>query len=226
MNTRLIVDGLWHCLCPSFDAAAVTTTRSLRKPFTIHSSRPKPRRLQLCHSKSIHTTSHPQAIQYSALPTPYISPTANDLTPRDHARQRHFPNPPKSVAEIAEESAIDKALIQHYVLPDGRRILADSLHYIPVEQLHDVLRHLRNEASALIRVKDLVRHLVKERNQKPCLLYYDSLIRVNADAAYGSAETVNQLLQDMARHGIVGDSSLFHSVLQVSCTPDTITITQ
>jgi hypothetical protein len=64
-------------------------------------------------------------------------------------------------------------------------------------------------------IVNLVQYLVTTRREKPSLIHYDALIRANSDAAYGSAEVVKGLLQEMKESGIAGDAGLYHGVLQV-----------
>jgi hypothetical protein len=64
-------------------------------------------------------------------------------------------------------------------------------------------------------IVNLVEYLVTTRREKPSLIHYDALIRANSDAAYGSAEVVKGLLQEMKESSIAGDAGLYHGVLQV-----------
>lgn len=82
--------------------------------------------------------------------------------------------------------------------------------------LHDRLRACRAEEAQFDQVVDLVEYLLKGRGEQPSLIHYDSLIRANADAEKGSAESVRALLNEMKVEGIKGDSGLYHGALQVS----------
>lgn len=64
-------------------------------------------------------------------------------------------------------------------------------------------------------IAKLVEYLVTIRREQPALIHYDALIRANSDAAYGSAEVVRGLLNEMKDSGIGADSGLYHGVLQV-----------
>ncbi|CZT43709.1 uncharacterized protein RSE6_03783 [Rhynchosporium secalis] len=83
-----------------------------------------------------------------------------------------------------------------------------------IPQLHDKLRRLRMERKAYTKVADLVEYLIKVRGEKPALIHYDSLIRVNASALLGSAVAIRNLLNEMKEHTIAPDSGLFHGALQ------------
>lgn len=60
-----------------------------------------------------------------------------------------------------------------------------------------------------------MKYLICERGEKPALIHYDALIRANADAEFGSAEVVKDLLIEMKEERIAADSGLYHGVLQV-----------
>jgi hypothetical protein len=91
----------------------------------------------------------------------------------------------------------------------------NSLDDVPIAQLHETLRNIRTENGAYNRIVELVTYLIKNRGEKPSLLHYDALIRANADAGRGSADIVAHLLREMKQEGIVPDSGLYHSTLQV-----------
>ncbi|KAG4430687.1 hypothetical protein IFR05_013839 [Cadophora sp. M221] len=91
-----------------------------------------------------------------------------------------------------------------------------------IPQIHDLLRKRRAERKAYNKVADLVAYLVCVRGEKPALIYYDSLIRANADSM-GSATSVRTLLEDMKEFGIAPDSGLYHGALQaLAIHPDYI----
>ena len=58
-----------------------------------------------------------------------------------------------------------------------------------------------------------MQHLIEVRHEKPSLRHFDALIRANADAQHGSAEVVEELLREMDKEGIIGDSGLYHGVM-------------
>lgn len=58
-----------------------------------------------------------------------------------------------------------------------------------------------------------MQHLIEVRHEKPSLRHFDALIRANADAQHGSAEVVEELLREMEKEGIIGDSGLYHGVM-------------
>jgi hypothetical protein len=86
---------------------------------------------------------------------------------------------------------------------------------LSVVELHDILRTVRDESGSYQKTINLVQYLIKNRGERPNVRHFDALIRANADAERGSAEEVEGLLKEMDKQGIIGDSSLYHSVLMV-----------
>ena len=84
-----------------------------------------------------------------------------------------------------------------------------------IPMLHDRLRAYRLEAGQFDQVVALVEYLLVKRDDQLALLHYDSLVRANADAEKGSAESVRVLLEEMDEASIKGDSGFYHAVLQV-----------
>ena len=188
--TRIPIDGLWRCLCPAIDQIALSFAARQRKPLRRNPHRP---RLEQC------------------LATKAARPTKQyQQTRKIHSTSR------RRQGDIA-----DKGNTGQRTSNGGRTRLNNMPHFqalddVPIVNLHETLRALRTEEGSFKKVSELVMHLVKERGDKPGLLHYDALIRANADAKYGSAGVVADLLKDMEMDGISPDAGLYHSVLQVS----------
>jgi len=60
-----------------------------------------------------------------------------------------------------------------------------------------------------------VDYLISQRLEKPSLIHYNALVRINAYARLGSAAVVEELMEDMKEHGIQPNSEFYHNVLQV-----------
>ena len=90
-----------------------------------------------------------------------------------------------------------------------------SLDEVPITELHDTLRNIGPKDGAYKSIADLVDYMITSRGEKPSLPLYDALIRANADASYGSADAVANLLREVKEEKIVPDSNLYHSALQV-----------
>jgi len=94
----------------------------------------------------------------------------------------------------------------------GGKVKLDDMS---IEELHDLLREVRDQEGAYDRIIDIVDYLIRVRGEKPGLRHFDALIRANADAERGSAEVVEGLLREMDKEGIIGDSGLYHGVMMV-----------
>lgn len=188
-GTRIAIDGLWRCLCPSFDALVfpqlnAPLTRGASRPL-INSKKPTlPRRARNVSSYS--STGVPRVQSQDPFKQQFQGHIQGSRTPSTRKNSAQDPAPPYA-----------------------------SLDDVPIAQLHETLRNIRTENGAYNKIVDLVMYLVKNRGEKPSLLHYDALIRANADAGHGSAEIVAHLLSEMTQKGIVPDSGLYHSALQV-----------
>lgn len=189
LGNRIAIDGLWRCLCPSFDALAFSRLkaplrRSASCPWIVSKKPTLPCRARNISSYSSADvaniqTQHQDNERFQA----HMQESRNLTTPWNSAQA---PAPPYA-----------------------------SLDDVPIAQLHETLRDIRTENGAYKKIVELVTYLIKNRGEKPSLLHYDALIRANADAGYGSAEIVAHLLREMKQEGIVPDSGLYHSALQV-----------
>ena len=183
---RIVADGLWRALCPSFEALTVskvrtplqnvvrranTKTRSPRARASISASQRR------CTSTYTTITPTPEPL------APPGKPSLHELPSRSKRSERRKPN-----LNIDLESAT-------------------------TEELHNQLREIRDVAGAYNHIIDVVQHLVEARHEKPSLRQFDALIRANADAQHGSAEVVEELLREMDKEGIIGDSGLYHGVM-------------
>ncbi|KAI6244873.1 Pentatricopeptide repeat-containing protein [Erysiphe necator] len=89
-------------------------------------------------------------------------------------------------------------------------------------ELHDLVFNIdsgKSETSNVI--YQIVEHLITVRKEKPCSLHYAALIRANASAYFGSAESVRDLLSEMDKFGIIKDSQVYHyALLALAIHPD------
>ncbi|KAL2061906.1 hypothetical protein VTL71DRAFT_7284 [Oculimacula yallundae] len=203
-STRLPVDGLWRCLCPAIESILGAryapilqsrpilpthnkTRRELNRPRThlIHTT--TRRRTQEGHGRigGLHRESHVLLPKSTASITPVSG------------RQVRKPSIYKSREDLEREER------QH-----------EEWSGLSIPQLHDVLRKKRMERRTYTEVAELVEYLINIRGEKPALIHYDSLIRVNADAMLGSAVSIRNLLKDMEQSAVAPDSGLFHGALQ------------
>jgi hypothetical protein len=185
--SRITIDGLWRCLCPSIDAIA---TSQLRAPIRNNQFRSIPHRRVLARPQLVWKVS------------------ARCLHSEARSAFQQLGEKEAQIQDTRDASGYFK-FIQPSKSPHA------TLDELTISELHDSLRHLNAENGAYKKIADLVEYLIDKREEKPSLLHYDALIRANADASYGSADAVANLLEEMKEAGIVADSGLYHSVLQV-----------
>lgn len=210
--TRIPIDGLWRYLCPAIDGLAIAQAshplRSVRKLPTRHYFDERSRVRQL-HSSSPAQFENAEVVsrKYEPVADPQMPPRSPTAQPIIRT-VRAAPSPPVRtfVSSIpSPPGVLDEKQFARY------RCLDD----IPVAHLHERLRQTRNGDEEYQHVAELVEHLVAERGEKPALIHYHALIRVNADANNGSAEVVERLLKEMKAEGVGADSGLYHAILQV-----------
>jgi hypothetical protein len=186
-GTRIVIDGLWRCLCPSVDTFAVSQLNSSVRRGSIRPSLPPTRRRlsglsRSSLSRSIHGKANVK-LQCQGYGTAAEGCETEGCTTL---------------------SAVPKSTPSHASFDD-----------VPVTELHDALRHTGTKGDAYKSISDLVEYLIKFRGEKPSLLHYDALVRANADVSKGSADGVASLLREVKEENIKPDSNLYHSALQV-----------
>jgi hypothetical protein len=184
---RIPIDGLWRCLCPSFDVIALA--RSSRRISTLRPATTRPQR----DSKK------------SSCPRIRIQPLYNVPTTFETSPFTLVKRPVDGIQQIRRIEAADQESKAEW----------EKLDQVPLTHLYDYLRQLTTEDGSYQKIADLVEYLVSQRGEKPSVIHYDALIRANSDAENGSAAIVESLLDEMKAEGITPTSSLYHGVLQV-----------
>ena len=188
-GTRIAIDGLWRCLCPSFDAIVLS---QLKVPIRRGAARPS-------------IGSRKQALSKPTWRFSTYSTTNGSRT------DTKFLDKERSPAHIQQSASSSTA----WSSAQAPAPSYTNLDEVPIAQLHETLRGIRTQNGAYNKIVDLVTYLINSRREKPSLLHYDALIRANADAAHGSAAVVAHLLREMKQEGVVPDSGVLHSALQV-----------
>lgn len=198
-GTRITLDGLWNCLCPSVDAASLLKICSGPTVF-----RPRtylPRLLPLpsrpeCQARPFHYTSR--------------RPTKSD------DRQLAFTK--YAYGRVREGQGEDKSItVKDLLRNDGLRTnggLSSKLHGAPTTVIYETLRALQGKSGQRHKIRAIVEYLVKSREEKPNAFLYEALIASNWDVA-GSAAEVKDLMDEMRSLGIAGTASLYHAALRV-----------
>jgi hypothetical protein len=194
--TRVPVDGLWRCLCPSIDSIVLSYNSR-----TLPTIRPRWHSLQSKSPASLRPRTRP-----------FHSTSRGQFKTSDEIGNLRLES-----ASSIPRSGSRKPTLGYFRPSNGGPPATSSANKddIPSPQLHDRLRQMVTEEGRYHDIVELVEYLVTTRGEKPSLLHYDALIRANSDAAYGSVEVVRGLLQEMKESRILGDAGLYHGVLQV-----------
>jgi pentatricopeptide repeat protein len=190
-RTRMVIDGLWRCLCPSVDSIAFS--RTLKFPSFRSLCAPKPTRFvpQSCDALRRYERReyHGTASAYEQ----HNAETESSRLPRDHKWPERTRDPVKVLLECE---------------PPYRE-LANA----PVPIIYDALRKLRNSKDSFRRVAAFVGHLVRER-EAPSLFLYEILVHVMVDTRC-SARALLKLIAEMEEIGITKSPALYQSALAV-----------
>jgi hypothetical protein len=195
---RLAIDGLWRCLCPSFDSQGLSQLRRLL--------RRAPTRLCVPANSTLNEKVHSRRAQSRHF---HSGGTLHASSRRDLERllvrgRHHF---------VSKDDAFGSNNSSTPPAADAFKYI--KLDEVPVAELQDVLQVMKDKEGEYHKTLDLVKLLIQRAGGKPELAHYNALISANADANNGSAVIVAKLLQDMKEVGIVADSGLYHKALQV-----------
>ncbi|KAI1415876.1 hypothetical protein F5Y13DRAFT_155552 [Hypoxylon sp. FL1857] len=199
---RVVIDGLWRCLCPSFDIA---TLSKLIGPPRSPRQRPIP-----SPSYNTQATSRQSCREYRCV----IAKTYDDrgLDNRDSVEKSRI----QYLKRLAKRSPwVPGALLR------GVDAFATRLDRIPTKTIYAALKELSRAEGTYPSIVKMVEYLVKERKEKPNAMLYESLIRANVDKDRGSAEVAAQLLKEMGKLGIPTTPQIYQAVLEVTAVhPD------
>lgn len=224
-GARIIIDGLWHCLCPSIDAT--TFTRAVSTPYhprlSHHHCRP-PRadtKKQTCGAaRLLHTTPRDDRDHDLASlgQIPPKSTPEEPLAPLPAIDQENKPpsssNPPNNTAaNLASTKNVEKILKKTFPF----ELPADVTTRDVVEALR-FTRDLQKPRWKTMTAK-LVEHLLA-KGVPPNTFIYETLLMAQSSLE-GSANTVSSLLGEMRKKKIPWSSTAYHSALRVcdTCPP-------
>lgn len=195
---KLILDGLWYCLCPSFSLATprrpgVSLVKGRRD---LHSGRLPSSLPRRCYSSSKSAGADNDSTQEGAAQAS-ASNTKSSAALRNSPHVRSIPtrriaHPPKQFPEVPENLAGQST--------------AD---------LESKLKELSTRAPTIHGTLQILQTLVRDRHVRPGVRHYRALILANADPERGSPEVLRGLLSEMENNGIPVDSGTLHAALQV-----------
>ncbi|KAK0629892.1 hypothetical protein B0T17DRAFT_526896 [Bombardia bombarda] len=188
-TSRIVVDGLWRCLCPSIDAtllAKATLTPLLasssrhqnawrRRPHTGHG---RGRPILRCHAPQ------PRAM-HSYSPSPLTEASSSNSLPVTADDLLRSEAPGDQLMDQAPTAVIYEALRKAKARPDSRQWILTVLKY-----------------------------LIESRREKPNVFLYEAMIMSNWDPA-GSVFDLEAILQALDRDGIQPSDGIYHAALQM-----------
>jgi hypothetical protein len=201
--SKLAIDELWACLCPSWNSTAL-----LRGPTRIQRARNLPRCLH----------APPARRAYSAEGQQFEDRGYN--TRRLEARSRHFDavyNPSeRSPARVYKENI---PVWKYQQQKKDKTQEQDKepevdLSAVSTNSLYNRLR-LAAAKGEYYKTRQLVEFLIRERREKPSVEHYNALILSNVSADPGAAWRVHGLLAEMQQAGLQLDAATCHAVLKV-----------
>ncbi|KAI3342988.1 hypothetical protein F4824DRAFT_485771 [Ustulina deusta] len=200
---RIVVDGLWRCLCPSIDIA------SLSKPFDLW-------RVPRARSGSSFANRSPPS-RYS--PQQCRRQYAHVAAPLEH-QGKQSEGPDKSRAAYLKRIARRSPWIPSAIFEDLDSFNT-KLDKMSTRDIYAVLKELQYAEDTYLPITRLVEYLIKEREEKPNAALYESLIKANINKQYGSAKVATQLLKEMQSRNIAATPEIYQALLAVAAVhPD------
>ncbi|KAI0460185.1 hypothetical protein F5B21DRAFT_135439 [Xylaria acuta] len=205
---RIVVDGLWRCLCPSIDVV------SLSKPFDLWHT-PRARSASLA-SRSIPSKYHQQPCQRQ------YSQVAAFLGHRSGQNDGSEGSRVAYLQRLAKRSPwLPGAVLRHLDSFDTK------LDKMPTRTIYATLKELQNAEDTYFPITWLVEYLVKERGERPNAALYESLIKANINKQYGSAKVAAQLLKEVQSRNVPTTPEIYQALLEVTAVhPDYVLRTQ
>ncbi|CAK7232646.1 hypothetical protein SBRCBS47491_008342 [Sporothrix bragantina] len=241
-GTRIVVDGLWRCLCPSVDATAllraVNGGAGTARPTLQHASRivrparaahilaRRPRSGCIATSAgSAAVASAPVSGQGNSSRTasfPHGSTGIRFIHGNATARVGRLGFTASSTNESRDPSANraspadQQQLMQLAVhsLLRARPPFQRELAAASTSAIYEALRELQDKPQAFNRIQAFARYLLDERREAPTAALYEALVRSNCHVN-GSADAVQDLLRVLQEGRIEGTPSLFQGALSV-----------
>ncbi|KAL2004267.1 hypothetical protein VTN02DRAFT_3992 [Thermoascus thermophilus] len=207
---KLIFDGLWHCLCPSFGHTALRRPRlpliSRKRP-SAYISATFTAAAQRCDRSAAnlnHSGGKPDSKALSGDESSGSSPAEQSHTNTQGNRQggKHIPS---SGAKFKRVKVRKRTRLAGVPKDIERRT---------TENLENTLQNVVHEKPSVESATQILRALIRDRNIRPEVRHYRALILANIDAERGRPETIRNLLKEMERNGIPADSGTLHAALK------------
>ncbi|KAL2820334.1 hypothetical protein BJX63DRAFT_311385 [Aspergillus granulosus] len=212
-HKRLVLDELWHCLCPSFTS---NTLKRSRIPL-------------LAKTRSRCPT--------SVLPIPSSLPkrySSNSAQPQDASGKngerpvssdKSLDIPFKNEPSIPPRN-VDRPKSHRNKQARGGYIVPIHLHSLTTQEIEAKLQDLAKNFPNVHSAMQKLQHLIQDRRIRPSARHYKWLIQCNSDPQHGSPVLIRQLLLEMERNNIPLDSGTLHAALQALAVHPDYTLRQ
>ncbi|RAH65023.1 pentatricopeptide repeat protein [Aspergillus aculeatinus CBS 121060] len=210
-RTNLVLDGLWFCLCPSFNFNTLHRARTALQGARRFSSRnnssfgPQTNTPIRQYLNKQHSDSNAPKKQLGDGETPRSIP--DQATSQQHGDGHDQQGSARRSIDLSTTYAADDA--------------PETLAGIKTQSLETRLQELTAQNPRIQSATQILRILVRDRQIPPQTRHYRALVLAHSDAMRGSTDTVRSLLAEMEDNGIPADSGTLHAALQVSAVhPD------
>ncbi|KKK22054.1 hypothetical protein AOCH_003463 [Aspergillus ochraceoroseus] len=211
---RLVLDGLWRCLCPSF------TLKTLKRHSVVRPAKPGsrplsstllPPPLSACHQRYYSTNSSGDVDRHEA---PGDRSYAIDIH-TDTLPDQEFSHIKGADNKIEQLLGYRKSWQTHGV--------PEQLQHWSTAKLEAKLRNIADRRPNVHSATQILRLLIRDRCIRPEGRHYKWLIQCNADPDRGTPILVRRLLAEMDENGIPADSGTLHAALQaIAVHPDSL----
>ncbi|KAL4893051.1 hypothetical protein BDV59DRAFT_207897 [Aspergillus ambiguus] len=207
-RTALILDGLWLCLCPSFQTTALKRPSILlANGRYIHEHAPTSWSSRRCLSDG-RSTLHRRnpATETDRYTTHHNEQLPDQRIPLEPNELRSCPKDANAVPDPGD--------------PFGDRLrrpppgVPKSLERKLSSVLETKLQELGAHEPRILSATQILRILIRDRHVRPEVRHYRALILANSDPERGSPDAVRHLLAEMEENGIPADSGTLHAALQ------------
>ncbi|KAK3990116.1 hypothetical protein QBC44DRAFT_326248 [Cladorrhinum sp. PSN332] len=206
---RIVIDGLWRCLCPSIDAAFLA--KAIEKPLPLSTPRgvlATTRRQRNNNNNNINngsttTTRHQQQIRGRA--------NGSNHTPNQIAKFYKIDRNAKHSAWSAER------IVQNHTIDYG------ALDATPVANIYKAIRTLQDIQDSATKIRMLVYYAVK-RGERPNSDLYEAMVAAACDPRKGFGDELHNIWIEMAALEVAPSASFYHTMLKaLAIHPDYLT---
>lgn len=234
---RIVLDGLWRCLCPALDTSALS--QALTKPTSGLAQRSRSRptatnatatAIPPCASTSSFSSASRQFRRSIFTKAPDNSFTGSTEAERarhaEYARTAYLQRRAKSTPWIPESffenisnddisSSQDKNGGMRGQEKSGSDRFNRDLQSTSREVIYEALAALQESENSYFNIVRLAEHLVTQRRERPNARLYEALIKANVNHVHGSAEVARDLFREMVRLRITPSPKIYIALLQV-----------